>query len=80
MTPPRSSKGRRANEPLGVNRRRRRRRVRARKQRFRRTVVIAALIGIPVVVLVAGTVGATAVFGSRCDLNALRPVAVGQNS
>ena len=34
----------------------------------------------PVVIVVAGTVGATAVFGSRCDLNALRPVAVGQNS
>jgi penicillin-binding protein 1A len=43
-------------------------------------VLLAALVGVPLVVLVAGTVGATAVFGSRCDLNALRPVAVGQNS
>jgi penicillin-binding protein 1A len=38
------------------------------------------LVGLPVVVLLALTVGATAVFGSSCDLNALRPVAVGQNS
>ena len=42
--------------------------------------MLAALIGVPIVIVVAGTVGATAVFGSRCDLNALRPVAVGQNS
>jgi len=45
----------------------------------RRTLIVV-LIVLPVVVLVAGTVGATAVFGSSCDLNALQPVAVGQNS
>ena len=71
---------RRASEPLGSTRRRRKRRVRSRKHRSRRTVAIAALVVVPVVVLVAGTVGATAVFGSRCDLDSLRPVAVGQNS
>jgi len=38
------------------------------------------LVIVPVVVLVAGTIGATAVFGSSCDLKSLRPVAVGQNS
>ncbi len=69
MTPP----------PAHATRRRRKRRAKVRKQRSRRTLV-AVLIGLPLVVLVAGTVGATAVFGSSCDLNALRPVAVGQNS
>ncbi|HEY8316104.1 MAG TPA: transglycosylase domain-containing protein [Gaiellaceae bacterium] len=38
------------------------------------------LIVVPLLVIAAGTIGATAVFGSSCDLNALRPVAVGQNS
>jgi penicillin-binding protein 1A len=81
MTPPRSPQGRRRSaEPPGATRRRRKRRSRARKQHSRRTVLLAALVGIPVLIVVAGTVGATAVFGSRCDLNALRPVAVGQNS
>jgi penicillin-binding protein 1A len=69
MTPPLSS----------GNRRRRKRRARSRKRRSRRTL-IATLIGLPLVVLVAGTVGVTAVFGSSCDLNALTPVAVGENS
>src|SRR4051794_23281969 len=43
-------------------------------------MLIAVLVVIPIVLVVGGTVGATAVFGSRCDLNSLRPVAVGQNS
>src|SRR5512142_468718 len=80
MTPPRSSRSRRSTEPVGATRRRRQRRSRTRRTRTRRTVLIAALVGVPVLVVVAGTVGATAVFGSRCDLNSLRPVAVGQNS
>ena len=71
MTPPRTY-----GDPT---RRRRKRRARARKHRSRRTL-IAVLIGLPVVILVAGTVGATAVFGSSCNLNSLQPVAVGQNS
>jgi penicillin-binding protein 1A len=70
MTPPRRGDS---------TRRSRRRRQRARKQRSRRTL-IAVLIGIPILVVVAGTVGATAVFGSSCNLNSLQPVAVGQNS
>jgi penicillin-binding protein 1A len=81
MSPSRPPQGRRRPaEPTGANRRRRKRRTQARKHRSRRAMLLAALVGIPVVVLVAGTVGATAVFGSRCDLDALRPVAVGQNS
>src|SRR2546423_12859263 len=87
MTPPRprgpgSSRpgsGRPRSAPAW-SRRRRKRRARTRRQRSRRTVLLALLIGLPIVVLVAGTVGATAVFGSSCDLNSLRPVAVGQNS
>ena len=81
MTPPRSQRGRRsAGEPPVASRRRRKRRARTRKARSRRTLLLAVLVGLPVLVIVAGTVGATAVFGSRCDLKALTPVAVGQNS
>jgi penicillin-binding protein 1A len=80
MTPPRSTGRSRAAEPTGAGRRRRKRRTRTRKQRSRRSLIVAILIGVPILVLVAGTVGATAVFGSRCDLNALTPVAVGENS
>ena len=69
MTPPQSS----------GNRRRRKRRAQSRKKHSRR-MLVATLIGLPLVVLIAGTVGATAVFGSSCDLNALTPVAVGENS
>jgi penicillin-binding protein 1A len=79
MTPPRNAR-RRGAEPVRATRRRRKRRQRTRKQRSRRLLVVALLVIVPVVVLVGGTVGATAVFGSRCDLQALTPVAVGQNS
>jgi penicillin-binding protein 1A len=64
----------------GATRRRRKRRARSRRQRSRRTLLFALIIVIPVLAVVAGTVGATAVFGSRCDLNSLQPVAVGQNT
>src|SRR3954467_4698982 len=80
MTPSRGSSRRRSADPPGATRRRRKRRQQTRKHRSRRAMVIAALVVVPIVVLVAGAVGATAVFGSRCDLNALRPVAVGQNT
>src|SRR3954454_3945587 len=80
MTPSRGSSRRRSGDPPGATRRRRKRRQQTRKHRSRRTMLIAALVVVPIVVLVAGAVGATAVFGSRCDLNALRPVAVGQNT
>ncbi|MDX6468980.1 MAG: penicillin-binding protein, partial [Gaiellaceae bacterium] len=81
MTPPPSSGRRRsaAETPVG-NRRRRKRRARARKRQSRRFVVVAALVVVPLVLLIGATVGGTAVFGSSCDLNTLRPVAVGENS
>jgi penicillin-binding protein 1A len=80
MTPPSRTSRRGSSERPGATRRRRKRRQQTRKHRSRRTMLIAALVVVPIVVLVAGAVGATAVFGSRCDLNALRPVAVGQNT
>jgi penicillin-binding protein 1A len=58
----------------------RKRRARVRKQRSRRALLVTLLVLVPIVVLVAGTVGATAVFGSRCNLSSLTPVAVGENS
>ena len=63
-----------------MNNRRRKRLARSRKKNSRRTMLLVALIVFPVLVVAAGTVGATAVFGSSCDLKALRPVAVGENS
>jgi penicillin-binding protein 1A len=70
---------RRPQERAGASRRRRQRRSRSRKQRSRRSLVVLLMV-VPLIVIAAGTIGATAVFGSSCDLNALRPVAVGQNS
>jgi penicillin-binding protein 1A len=75
-----SERRRRAAEPVGANRRRRKRRARSRKARSRKTILIGVFVVLPVVVLVAATIGATAVFGSSCDLKTLQPVAVGQNS
>jgi penicillin-binding protein 1A len=59
--------------------RRRKRRGQIRKLRMRKRVIVAALILSPFV-LVAATLGGEAVFSSSCNLSALRPVAVGQNS
>jgi penicillin-binding protein 1A len=82
MTPPRSPQGRRRSspEPLVANRRRRKRRARARKRQNRRFVLLLMFVVVPLLLLVGATVGGTAVFGSSCDLNTLRPVAVGENS
>jgi penicillin-binding protein 1A len=76
MTP---SERRRRSEQTAATRRRRKRRNRTRKQRSRKLVLIALLVGL-LVVVAAGSIGATVVFGSSCNLSALRPVAVGQNS
>ncbi|HZS25224.1 MAG TPA: transglycosylase domain-containing protein [Gaiellaceae bacterium] len=70
----------RAADRYAPNRRRRSRRARSRRRRSRKALVITFLVVVPLVVLVGGTIGATAVFGSSCDLSSLRPVAVGQNS
>jgi penicillin-binding protein 1A len=79
MTPPRKPK-RRPVDPPAATRRARKRRRQTQKQRSRRVIVVALLILVPLVLIVGGTVGATAVFGSRCNLKSLTPVAVGQNS
>jgi penicillin-binding protein 1A len=42
-------------------------------------MLIVLLVGL-LAVVIAGGIGATVVFGSSCNLSALRPVAVGQNS
>ena len=59
--------------------RRRKRRGQIRKLRTRKRLIVVALLVAPFV-LVAATLGGEAVFGSSCNLSALRPVAVGQNS
>jgi len=56
----------------------RRNRLERRRQRRKRALILG-LIALPFV-LTAATVGGVAAFGSDCDLNALRPVSVGQNS
>jgi penicillin-binding protein 1A len=59
----------------------RRRKVREnlRKQRRRKKAIVLGLVLSPFL-LVAATLGGEAAFSSSCDLSALRPVAVGQNS
>src|SRR6185437_10823191 len=46
----------------------------------RRTILVALLVGVPIVLIAAAAVGGTVAFGARCDLKSLTPVAVGQNS
>src|SRR5439155_20736682 len=70
----------RARKSLPSNRRRQRRRERTLRLRRRRAVVISVLVGLPVAVIAAGAIGGTVALGARCDLKALTPVAVGQNS
>ena len=59
--------------------RKRKRREALRKNRRRKKAIVAALVLLPFI-LVAATLGGEAVFSSSCNLSALRPVAVGQNS
>jgi len=59
--------------------RRRKRRESLRKQGRRKKLIAVVLVLAPFV-LVAATLGGEAAFSSSCDLSALRPVAVGQNS
>ncbi len=78
--PPR--RGRRPADPLDLRRQhRRRQRQKARKHRGRKLVLLIVLL--VVAAAAAGTVaslgGATAI-NSRCDLDNLRPVAIGQNT
>ncbi len=59
--------------------RKRKRRRALRKNRRRKKAIVAALVVLPFI-LVAATLGGEAAFSSSCNLSALRPVAVGQNS
>jgi len=59
--------------------RKRKRREALRKNRSRKKAIVAALVVLPFI-LVAATLGGEAAFSSSCNLSALRPVAVGQNS
>ena len=82
MTPPsRGGRPRRAaDEDLVLSRRRKRRR-NDRKHTRRRAVVFGLLAAIVLVLAVGGTaVTSVASFGSSCDLEALQPVAIGENS
>jgi penicillin-binding protein 1A len=59
--------------------RKRKRRERLQKQRRRKKLIVVGLVLAPFV-LVAATIGGEAAFSTSCDLGALRPIAVGQNS
>ena len=59
--------------------RRRKRKQQLRRQRTRKRLIVLGLVLAPFV-LVAATLGGEAAFSSSCNLSALRPVAVGQNS
>lgn len=77
MTP--SSPGRRpaGQRPSGSPRRRRRARAR---RRGNRRLALAGIVAGGLVLLTVAAVGGTVALGSSCDLNSLRPVAVGENS
>ncbi len=77
-----STGGRRRADDLELYDRRRRKRQRAGRVKRRRRAGLLALLFVVVVAAgaaVAGTAGVLA-FGSSCDLSALRPAAIGQNS
>lgn len=77
---PTSSRSQARTDSTIGNRRRRKRRTLARKRRTRRLALVGLFVVIPLVLLIGATIGGTAAFGSSCDLNTLRPVAVGENS
>ncbi len=80
MTPPPRG-GRSAGSDAWIAaRRRKRRRNRMKHRRKRTALVVAVFIVVPLVVLVAAGIGGTAAFRASCDLDALRPVGIGQNS
>ncbi|HWG56414.1 MAG TPA: transglycosylase domain-containing protein [Gaiellaceae bacterium] len=81
MTPPSRGGSRRpVDDDLVVARRRKRRR--AERKRVRRRAVALALVAAFALLFVVGGTAVTGVatLGSSCDLNSLRPVAIGQNS
>ncbi len=79
MTPSRGG-GRAPEDDVYARRRRKRKRVQ-RKQHRRRAFVLALTAMVALLFVVGGAaVTGVATFGSSCDLNALRPVSIGQNS
>ena len=82
MSPPPPPRGRRRqdDELEDVLRRTRRRRGSVKARRKRRAKLLLAALSIVVLALIASGVGAVAAFRSSCNLDALRPVEIGQNS
>jgi penicillin-binding protein 1A len=80
VSPPRRRSGSGIDALLIDTRRRKRRRQRSRHRRRRTVLLLLAFVALPIVLLTAASVGGTAAFGSSCNLNTLRPVAIGQNS
>jgi penicillin-binding protein 1A len=76
-SPPPAGRGARRGGSLRPRSARKRR---AQRRRSNKRLWLVALVAVPALLLIATAVGGTAVFGSRCDLNALRPVAVGENT
>ncbi|MBA3347311.1 MAG: transglycosylase domain-containing protein, partial [Actinobacteria bacterium] len=80
MTPPRGNRRPGDDDPISARRRTKRRRA-DRKRTRRRAVVLALVAGVALVLVMGGTaVTGVATLGSNCDLNALQPVAIGENS
>jgi penicillin-binding protein 1A len=80
MTPPRGS--RRDDDLAEIVGARRRKKKRVERKRHRRRTVLLGLLAAVVLLFVAAGVGVTSVatIGSSCDLNALKPVTIGENS
>jgi penicillin-binding protein 1A len=80
MTPPRG-RSRRELDAWPELGRAKRRRARNKQRRRKRGIVLGVLLVIPIMLLVAAAVGGTAEYRSAsCNLDKLRPVAIGQNS
>ena len=60
--------------------RRKSRRARAAARRRRLVLVVGALVTLVLAAAAVGTIGGAAALGSSCDLNSLRPPALGENS
>ncbi len=77
MTPSSQRRGPAGRRPTGSPRRKRRARAR---RRGNRRLALLGIVGGGIVLLTVAAVGGTVAFGASCDLNSLRPVAVGENS
>lgn len=75
-----SPRDRRDLEQLAAHRRRRQKRSRRIAARRRKLTLALAVVGVSAVALVAGSIGTAAALGTDCDLDALRPTDIGENS